>query len=189
MENSKNLVIIATKDIATVDIQESLLNAEKRGDIIMRDFVNRITQGADNILAEEFYKNIQKNKSKTFASLYSRNVMSKYKNYVIKTDLKSLVWIITAYKLGQQVDLPEILCSKMTPVPLALAKINGLLKSGDKAILQKRLLETVVCTESVNLNGKFSCLLIDGQGLVVSIDKTNCKIYGELADHFINSML
>ena len=45
----------------------------------MRDFVNRITQGADNILAEEFYKNIEKNKSKTFDSLYSRNVTSKDK--------------------------------------------------------------------------------------------------------------
>ena len=68
----------------------------------MRDFVNRITQGADNILAEEFYKNIEKNKSKTFDSLYSRNVTSKdkEKNYVIKADRKSLVWIITVYNLG-----------------------------------------------------------------------------------------
>ena len=42
MENSENLVNIATKDIATDDIQESLLNAEKRGEIIMRGFVHRI---------------------------------------------------------------------------------------------------------------------------------------------------
>ena len=54
----------------------------------MGDFVNRITQGADNILADEFYKNIKKNKSKTFDSLYSRNMTSedKEKNYAIKTD-------------------------------------------------------------------------------------------------------
>ena len=77
----------------------------------------------------------------------------------------------------------------MMPVPLALAEINGLLKSGDKAVLQRRLLENIVCTESIDLNGKFSCLLIDGQGLVVSIDKTNCKIFGDLADHFIRTML
>ena len=91
--------------------------------------------------------------------------------------------------LGQQVDLPEILCSEMMPLPLALAEINGLLKSGDKGVLQKRLLENILCTESVNLSGKFSCLLIDGQGLVVSIDKTNYKVLGELADHFIKFML
>ena len=54
------------------------------GEIIMRDFFNRITEGADNTLAEEFYKNIEKNKSKIFDCLYSRNVMFKYKNYVIK---------------------------------------------------------------------------------------------------------
>ena len=66
--------------------------------------------------------------------------------------------------MGQQVDLPEILCSKTMPVPLALAEINSLLKSGDKVVLQNKLLENIVCTESINLNGKFSCLLIDGQG-------------------------
>ena len=54
---------------------------------------------------------------------------------------------------------------------------------------RERQVPNIVCTESVNLNGKFSCLLIDGQGLVVSIDKTNCKVFGELADHFIKSML
>ena len=70
----------------------------------------------------------------------------KKKNYVIKTDRKSLVRIITVYNLGQQVDLPEIICSEMMPVPLALAEINGLLKSGDKGVLQKRLLEKIVCT-------------------------------------------
>ena len=49
----------------------------------MGDFVNRITQGADNILAEEFYKNIEMNKSKRFDCLYSRNVTSKDKEKTI----------------------------------------------------------------------------------------------------------
>ena len=121
-----------------------------------------------------------------------------------------MVRIITAYNLGRQVDLPDILCSEMMPVPLALTEINGLLKSRDKDELQKRLLENIVCTESININGKFSCLLIlfngsqiatkskaatqpslliDGQGLVVYIYKTNCKIFRELADNFIKSIL
>ena len=91
--------------------------------------------------------------------------------------------------MGQQVDIPEILCSEKMPVPLALAEIKCLLKSGDKDVLQKSLLENIVCTKSVNLNGKFSCLLIDGQGLVVFIDKTNFKVFEEQADHFIKSML
>ena len=64
MENSEKLVNIATKDIVIDDILECLLNVEKRGKIIMRIFFNRITKGADNILAEEFYKNIERNKSK-----------------------------------------------------------------------------------------------------------------------------
>ena len=101
----------------------------------MRILFNKITKGADNILAEEFYKNIEKNKSKTFDCLYSRNVMFNYKNYVIKTDWKSLVWINTAYILGYQVDLSKSLCSEMMPISLPLPEINDLLKSWDKAVL------------------------------------------------------
>ena len=49
----------------------------------MRNFSNWITEGADNILAEEFYKNIEKNKSKIFDIRYSRNVTSKDKEKTI----------------------------------------------------------------------------------------------------------
>ena len=45
--------------------------------------------------------------------------------------------MITAYNFGQKVDLTEILRSEMMPVPLALAKLDGSLNSGDKALLQK----------------------------------------------------
>ena len=97
--------------------------------------------------------------------------------------------MITAYNFGQKVDLTEILRSEMMPVPLALAKLDGSLNSGDKALLQKRLVGNVDCPEIINLNGKSSCLVIDGQAWVVSLGKADCKTFGELADHFINSML
>ena len=82
-----------------------------------------------------------------------------------------LVRIIIAKHFGLNVDLETILCSEIIPVPLSLADINSKLRSGDKAYLQKRLLEGIDCPDSINLVGKSSCLLIDGQALVCSLGK------------------
>ena len=62
---------------------------------------------------------------------------------VVKADRNLLVRIITAYEFGQMVNLPEILCSEIMPVPLALAELNGLLNSGDKSLLKDRLVENM----------------------------------------------
>ena len=141
-ENSITLINIATKDVATCEIQESLLEANENGKKHMLEFVKRITEGEEIINADEFYKNIEKKKTKTFRDLYLKSVISKEKEQksVVKADRNLLVQIITAYEFGQMVNLPEILCREIMPVPLALAEHNGLLKSGDKSLLQKRLL-------------------------------------------------
>ena len=191
METSDYLVNIATKEVATDDIQESLLKSEENGEIYMIEFIKRITQETGSIVADEFYKTIGRNKTKTFETLHLKDPKSKdkEKSYVIKADRKTLVRIITAYNFGQKVDLTEILCNEMMPVPLALAELNGLLKSGDKAVLQKRLLHNIYCPDNIDLHGEPSCLIIDGQALVVSLGKASCGNFGELADHFIKSIL
>ena len=104
-----------------------------------------------------------------------KNVKSKdkEKSYVVKADRKTMVRIITAYNFGQKVDLIEILCNELMPVPLALAELKGFLKSGDMAILQTSLLGNIICPNSINLHGKSSCLIIDGQALVVSLGKAS----------------
>ena len=79
-----------------------------------------------------------------------------------------IVYTIFIFMFGQMVHLPEILFSEIMPVPIALAELKGLLKSGDKSLLQKRL-ENIDCPESININGKYACLIIDGQALVCSL--------------------
>ena len=49
-----------------------------------------------------------------------------------------------------EVDLTEILCNEMMPVPLVLAELNDLLKSEDKTILQTRLSKNIVYIDSIN---------------------------------------
>ena len=55
------MINIATKDVATDEIRESLLKAEYKGEICMTEFIKRITQRTESILADEFYKNIERN--------------------------------------------------------------------------------------------------------------------------------
>ena len=75
-------------------------------------------------------------------------------------------------------------------VPLALAELNGLLNSGDKSLLKDRLVENIDCPESINLTGKYACLIIDGQALVCSLGKPKeFGTFGQLADRFIQSIL
>ena len=158
----------------------------------MLKFIRGITKGPEIILADEFYKNIERKNTKTFENLYLKNVKSKEKekHSALKADRNILVRIIAAYEFDQKVDLAQILCNEMMHVPISLAEHNGYLKSGDKALLQKRLLENIDCPQYINLNRNSACLIIDGQALVSSIGKRNdCKTFGDLADVFIKSVL
>ena len=73
---------------------------------------------------------------------------------------------------------------------LLVTLLNESLKTGDKALLQNKLLANIECYESINLHGNPSCLIIDGQALVFSLGKAkNCCTFGHLADKFIKSVL
>ena len=76
------------------------------------------------------------------------------------------------------------------PFPLSLAELNGSLRSGDKALLQKRLLENVERPNIINLSGKPSCLIIDGHALVWSLGNgDNSNTFRDQANLFIQSVL
>ena len=191
-ERATDLINIATKDVATYEIQESLLNARENGEKLMIQFVKKLLEGEVTISADEFYKNIERNNAKTFKDLYLKTVKNKEmeKKTVIKADRNFLVRIIKAYQFGQEVNLSEILRNEILPVPLSLAGLNGLLNPGDKALLQKKLLENIDCPETINLSGQMSCLILDGQALVCSIRKPKgINTFGQLADKFIQSVL
>ena len=108
----------------------------------------------------------------------------------VKVDRNYLLRIITAHEIGQKPNLPKIVSKEMLPVPLSLAKLNGSLNPGDKAILQKELLKDIICPESIDLSENKSCLIIDGQALIHSLGKCkNSSTFGEQADKFIQSVL
>ena len=139
-----------------------------------------------------FIKKIERKNAKTFENLYMKKPMSKEKEKMtaVKVDRNYILRIITAHEIDKKPNLPKIVSKEMLPVPLSLAKLNGSLNPGDKAILQKELLKDIICPESIDLSENKSCLIIDGQALIHSLGKCkNSSTFGEQADKFIQSVL
>lgn len=114
---------------------------------------------------------IHKNKAVTFASLYRVVQDFKEKQITIKIDKNILQRLITAYRAGREVDLSKILTHELMSVPLSLATISGTLRSPDKSLLANVLTKDVLTPPTVLLDGGPSCLLIDGQALVMALVK------------------
>ena len=96
----------------------------------------------------------KKNKILTFASLYDAEQ--------------------TAYESGRSVTIDKILCHELLPIPLALAQMNGDLRTGTKSILRDVLSADVPCPHALNPNAELGdnpSIIIDRQALVCAIGK------------------
>ncbi|KAK6171651.1 hypothetical protein SNE40_018095 [Patella caerulea] len=88
-----------------------------------------------------------------------------------------------------QLDVLWIVNHELMLVPVALVETNRSLGSGNKSVLGDILTSDVDCPEWIDLNGRFSSLVIDGQARVLSIGKpANAISFGDLADAFTNSI-
>ncbi|MES9881148.1 MAG: hypothetical protein ABW185_09730, partial [Sedimenticola sp.] len=184
---------IATKDIATVAIQDALLNAKCVGQMQLQVFVQErlAVAESDEIPHISLYDAITKSNAPTFATLYDvKDTRSKDQKHVMKADRSVLQRLITAYEAGRPVDMPTILEHELMPVPLSLAELNGTHRTGNKSILADILTENIDCPEAIELHEDSSCIIIDGQALVVAIGKPSTATnFGDLADIFVKSVI
>ena len=75
------------------------------------------------------------------------------------------------------------------PVPLALAEMNSSLRSGHKSTLAEVLTSGVECPPDIP-PADDSCLIIDGQALVIAVGKPyGAVIFSDLADAFVKLVL
>lgn len=113
-----------------------------------------------------FHAVMHKHKPKTFASLYEieRDVNKKDKVSILQADRRVLQRLVTAYEGGRSVELGDILKHELLPVPLALAEMNGSLRTGNKALLAEVLTHNTTCPETLKFEYPTSCLAIDVGG-------------------------
>jgi hypothetical protein len=184
---------IATKDLVTEAIEADLLSAERKGQEQLNSFVE------ERLVATEQRKvmlrdPLPKNKFLTFSSLFEVKRTDSRTGGVktVKADRNIMQRLITAYEAGRDVNLQDVLNHELLAVPLAIAEMNGQLRSGPKAILAQTLTSEVPCPpqlEATDLE-KEATLIVDGQALVNAIGKPQTAVtFGDLADVFIEAVL
>ena len=149
---AQNLHNIATKDVATKEIESDLLNASSDGQKQLNQFVEERLSST----GKKFRDPLHKNKSMTFSSLFEpKKNLKAEKEKVIRADRLVLQRLISPYEAGRGINLDEILKHELLPIPVALAEMNGNLQTGSKAIL--------------GVDMQNASLIIDGQALVLAI--------------------
>ena len=132
----RNLV---TKDQATTEITESLLNGNNNGQQLLKDFVeDRLIICDDGHAKKKCSDKMTRNKSKTFAKLYEIK-KSGTSSTLIKADRSIMQRMVIAYEVGRDVHLQDILECELLPVPLSLTQMDRSLRTGQKSILMDEL--------------------------------------------------
>ena len=133
---------------------------------------------------------LSKMEAPTFAALYRLpDESQKEKIQYLKADRCIYQRLITAYHAGRSVDLKQILSHKLLNVPISIAQTNGMLRAGNKAILQTVLKKDIECPPQVVLE-KSSCLIIDGQAAVMALGKPDAAVtFDDYATQFVGHVL
>ena len=128
----ESLHSIATKDVATPEIQQSLLSAEELGQSKLDTFVEERLVNS----TVKFRDRMQKSNPLTFKSLYKvSNRDAKGKVTILKADRTILQQLATAFQAGRKVDLHHVLQHELMNIPISIANCDGSLRTGSKAIL------------------------------------------------------
>lgn len=99
------LFSIASKDVATDEINNDLLTCERRGHALLEQFVK--TRLKEKSI--DFYAPIQKECSKTFAYLYKETVTDKQKTTkLLKADRKLMQRLFNAANSGREVEAASV---------------------------------------------------------------------------------
>ena len=175
------LVNIATKDQATEEITESLLNVRILAQEQLQSFINeRLVLPDDFSQRKNFHDPMKRNIPATFSKLYEAKKSDSQKT-TLKVDRSVLQRLVICYAAGRTVDIHGILRHELLPVPLSLAEASGNLRGGQKHLLMDELLKGVACTDQWDVTDD-ATLVIDGQALVRSLDKPHKFMAGTLGD-------
>ena len=139
----------------------------------------------------KFRDRLQKSNPLTFKSLYEvSNKNTTGRVTTLKADRTILQRLVTAFQAGRKVDLQHVLQHELMNIPISIAKCDGSLRTGSQAILADVITRDVVCPAEVKVDQSNSCLIIDGQAVVVAIGKpAGAHTFGDLADVFIEHVL
>ena len=181
---------IATKEVATKEIIEDLLNASKKGQIQVENFVKERLSAEKSI---NFYAPVKLNHPLTFEALYKEGTQQKAVavRKTAREDRSVLQRLIVAYEAGRSVNLEGILKHELLGVPLSLANPDGSLRTGAKSELTKLVVGNIECPSSLPPHNGTSHLIVDGQALVLTICSSKlgpAKTFNDLSTVFYKTV-
>ena len=92
---------------------------------------------------------------------------AKGKVTTLKADRTILQRLVTVFQAGRKVDLHHVLQHELMNIPISIANCDGSLRNGSKAILADVITRDGVCPAEVKVGQSNSCLIIDGQAVLV----------------------
>ena len=183
---------IGTKELATEVIQESLLRAKVLGQQDVKKFVQGRLIAAQQCDKPDVSIYVPVRNAPPFATLYQvvKHTKDRDQNTIMKADRNVPRRLVTYCEAGRSVDLSSVLKHELLPVPVALAEMNGTLRTGNKSELANVVTEDIDCPETIQRHATSSFLIIDGQALVVALGKPDADVtFGDLADTYVNTVL
>ena len=190
--NSPDQLINAVNDSATPDIMNDLVTVEKRGETLFQNFMrNRFQKNG----SQSIHDPITKNRSKTFSCLYNvQNTSKQASERPMVIDRSFHHRVIVALSSGRKVDMGALLSQEHMPVPLAIAEMNGRLRTCTAKSELIDILTTecsIACPTSISLDRSTSTtkLIIDGQARTMAIGKPdNASTFNCLANVYVESI-
>lgn len=188
--NPDELQNAATKDVATKEIEVSLLGAYAEGHKEVIKFVKeRLILQENSKTTTSYNDKISKVNAPTMTYLFKpvSNVTSEKK--LKNADSKILQRLTMAYESGREIDLKSILKHELHNFPISLIDANGNLRSCDQTLLYNHLLKKVNCPNSLPLDKLSSQLIVNGAEMVNDIKKiSTVKTFGDYANNFVSQL-
>jgi hypothetical protein len=134
-DNDKNnLYNISTGQAVSEDIEHFLLNVEKLGNEQREQFINECSEDP-----ERFERPIKRNKILNFATAVPKQKISVSGKLIAVQMQRDLFGQLLSISLEQKLNIDKVLAYPLTPVPLALCHIDGMINKTDTSVLLKML--------------------------------------------------
>lgn len=188
--NSRILQNVATKDLATDIIEDSLLNAMTYGRNQVITFVKERFMPDESGKPLKSFLGITKNKALTMGDLQKKIVDKPIVKNVAKNGIDVLQRLVMAFESGRSINLESILCRELQRIPLSIAEVNGELRSGDDSSFFSMLTKSVEPCSASAVCSDQSHLIIDAEKVIASLTKllANAKSFGDLFDIFLEKI-
>ena len=124
----------------------------------------------------DFFANMKRQNLKTFTDVFSKSIRIKEKEVVLKAERNLFVGIVVISQT-RQLDMKDVLCHPLGPIPWSLSNVDGTIRKTNKANFMSEPLKNAPVAG--NFQGKTACI-IDGMSIMQKINGTG-KTFREIA--------